>query len=314
MKPVILGVLGAFFFSFTYVFNRSIALDGGSWIWSSSLRYLFLLPLLLPIVMIRGNLRPVFASIQQRPYAWFCWSTVGFVVFYIPLTIAAAYAPAWLLAVSWEITLIAGICMTPLFYHEVKTKNGVIRVRQKFPFKSLGLSSLIILGVVVIQMENAADIGTEELIKTVVLVAVGATAYPLGNRKMMEVCGGELDAFQRVLGMTLVTLPWWLFLGAYGLYEVGLPSPGQTVQAFMVAFFVSLIATVLFFAATDLVKNDMTKLAGVEATQACEIIFAIVIEFLFLGGAWPSPVSWLGIGLILTGMIVYSKWINEVIE
>lgn len=314
MKPLILGILSAFFFSFTYVLNRSMALDGGSWIWSSSLRYIFLLPLLVPIVMIRGNLQAVFVSIKNRPGPWFLWSTVGFVIFYIPLTIAASYAPAWLIAVTWEVTLIAGICMTPLFYHEIKTKEGTKRIRRKFPFKSLGLSSLIIFGVVVIQLENSANVGGSELIKSIILVTIGAIAYPLGNRKMMEVCEGKLDAFQRVLGMTLVTLPWWLILAGYGLYEVGMPSLHQSTQVLMVAFFVSLIATVLFFAATDLVKHDMNKLAGIEATQACEIIFAIVIEFLFLGGSLPSPISWLGIGLILVGMVIYSKLINKVVE
>ena len=314
MKPVVLGVLSAFFFSFTYVLNRSMALDGGSWVWSAALRYIFLVPLLMPIVVARGNLNAVFRAIKEKPWPWFLWSTVGFVVFYIPLTMAAAYAPGWLIAVTWEITLIAGIFMTPFFYRKVKTKAGVIKVRQKFPIKSLALSSLIIIGVITIQLENAISIGVNELIKTIVLVTIGAIAYPLGNRKMMEVCEDKLDAFQRVLGMTLVTLPWWILLSLYGWYEVGLPSSNQTFQVFLVALFVSLIATVLFFAATDLVKTDMQKLAGVEATQACEIIFAIIIEFLFLGGAWPSPISWLGIALILIGMIIYSKLINKVIE
>lgn len=314
MKPLVLGILSAFFFSLTYILNRSMALDGGSWVWSAALRYIFLVPLLWPIVAWRGNCQAVFGAIKQRPKEWFIWSTVGFVVFYIPLTIAAAYAPAWLIAASWEITLIAGICMTPLFYCTIKTADGDIRMRQRFPFKSLGLSSLIIIGVVVIQIENVEAIGYAELAEVLVLIIIAATAYPLGNRKMMEVCEGKLDAFQRVLGMTLVTLPWWLLLSIYGVFFVGLPSLNQLVQVFLVALFVSLIATVLFFAATDLVQNDMQKLAGVEATQSCEIIFAVMIECVVLGGALPSVNSIIGIGLILGGMIVYSKLINNVIE
>lgn len=40
------GILGALFFAFTFIFNRSMNLSGGSWMWSASLRYLFSLPML----------------------------------------------------------------------------------------------------------------------------------------------------------------------------------------------------------------------------------------------------------------------------
>lgn len=314
MKPIILGIISAFLFSFTYVLNRSMALEGGSWIWAASLRYIFLLPMLLPIVYWRKNLAAVFCEIKRKPLGWFWWSFIGFVVFYIPLTIAAKHAPAWLVAVNWEITLVAGICMTPFFYRTVKTKTGEKKVRQKFPWRSLFLSSFIILGVCVIQFENVEAIGLEDLTISFILITIGAIAYPLGNRKMMEVCGGRLDAFQRVLGMTIVTLPWWIVLAGYGFVSVGLPSISQTIQVLIVAFVVSLLATVLFFWATDLVKDDMTKLAGVEATQSVEIIFATIIEVLFLNGIFPSPVSWIGISMICIGMIIYSKLINQVSE
>ena len=314
MKPVLLGIMSAFLFSFTYVLNRSMAVEGGSWIWSASLRYIFLVPLLLPIVLWRKNLQAVVVEIKRKPREWFWWSFVGFVVFYIPLTIAASYAPAWLIAVNWEVTLVAGICMTPFFYRTVKTKTGEKRVRKKFPWRSLFLSSFIILGVCVIQVENVKAIGFYDLALSFTLITIGAIAYPLGNRKMMEVCEGRLDAFQRVLGMTVVTLPWWICLAGYGALSVGLPTLSQTIQVLTVAFLVSLLATVLFFWATDLVKDDMIKLAGVEATQSVEIIFATCTEVAFLGGAMPSPVSWIGIGMICIGMIIYSKLINQVSE
>lgn len=41
-------------------------------------------------------------------------------------------------------------------------------------------------------------------------VVIAAFAYPLGNRRMLEEYGGRLDTFQRVLGMTLASLPFWL--------------------------------------------------------------------------------------------------------
>ncbi|KIN56735.1 hypothetical protein B4146_1332 [Bacillus subtilis] len=60
-------------------------------------------------------------------------------------------------------------------------------------------------------------------------VVIAAFAYPLGNRRMFEEYGGRLDTFQRVLGMTLASLPFWLILAAYGWWSDDLP---QQVKPF----------------------------------------------------------------------------------
>ena len=47
---VAIALLSALFFTTTYVLNRAAAVDGGHWAWTASLRYLFTLPLLLPLM------------------------------------------------------------------------------------------------------------------------------------------------------------------------------------------------------------------------------------------------------------------------
>ena len=44
-KSVFLGLLASLFFAATFVLNRSMNLGGGYWLWSASLRYLFMLPM-----------------------------------------------------------------------------------------------------------------------------------------------------------------------------------------------------------------------------------------------------------------------------
>lgn len=56
MRSILYGVLAAFFFAFTFVLNRTMELAGGSWMWSASLRYVFMVPLLACIVMFRGGI------------------------------------------------------------------------------------------------------------------------------------------------------------------------------------------------------------------------------------------------------------------
>jgi drug/metabolite transporter (DMT)-like permease len=73
-----------------------------------------------------------------------------------------------------------------------------------------------------------------------------------------------------------------------------------------VALFSGVIATVLFFMATDLVRGNMQKLASVEATQSMEVLFALAGELLFLALPIPSPLSWFGIFIVIMGMILHS--------
>jgi drug/metabolite transporter (DMT)-like permease len=287
-----LGIAAAFFFAFTFVLNRTMDLSGGSWIWSASLRYLFMVPLLLLVVGLRRNLRPVFAELRRRPGAWLWWSFVGFGLFYAPLCFAAGYGPGWLIAGTWQITIISGSLLVPLF-------------GEKLPVKGLLLSTLILLGIGLMQFEQGG-ISARAFWFGVVPVIIASFAYPLGNRKMMALCAGRLDSFQRVLGMTLASLPFWLILAAAGVFTVGAPSQGQVAQSLLVALSSGVVATGLFFRATDMVRGNMHRLAAVEATQSLEVLFTVAAEVLVLRGALPSPLAWVGMLCVVIGMVLHS--------
>ena len=209
MKSILIGICAAFFFAFTFVLNASMELSGGSWIWSASLRYFFMVPFLLCIVLMRKNLRPLLKEMRKHPGKWLLWSFVGFGLFYAPLCFAAAYSPGWLIAGTWQITIISGALLTPLFFETIHTKNGSFQMRGKIPIKGLIMSLIILLGIVLMQLEHAKQLSFENLLLGVVPILIASFAYPLGNRKMMDVCEGRLDAYQRVLGMTLASLPFW---------------------------------------------------------------------------------------------------------
>ncbi|MBO1625705.1 DMT family transporter [Bacillus arachidis] len=298
MKAIAAGVLASFFFAFTFILNRAMDLQGGSWIWSASLRYYFMVPLLVMIVMYRGNLKQLFQYMKNNPKEWLLWSIVGFGLFYAPLSFAGAFGPGWLVASTWQITIIAGILLTPFF--------ATNSLHKKIPMKELMMSAVILLGVLLMQVEQASSLGIRETVLCVVPVIVAAFAYPLGNRKMMQICKGEIDVFQRVLGMTLASLPFWFLLSGYEVSTNGLPSSDQVFQCFIVAISSGLIATVLFFFATDLVKDDPQKLATVEATQSGEVLFALLGELIWLSAPFPSSLSWIGMSLVVVGMILHS--------
>jgi drug/metabolite transporter (DMT)-like permease len=306
MRPILLGILAAFFFAFTFIINRSMELDGGSWIWSASLRYFFMIPPLLLLVYGRKNLKPLFVEMKNNPRSWLLWSFVGFGLFYAPICFSAAYAPGWLIASTWQITIISGSLLAPLFFETVMMKKGPIQVKGKIPFKGMAMSLIILLGIIFMQVDQASTLTPIELLLGVIPVIIASFAYPLGNRKMMDVCGGRLDVFQRVLGMTLASMPLWIVLAIYGLITVGPPSVGQSIQSGLVAITSGVIATILFFQATDLVRGNMQKLGNVEATQSMEVLFALIGELILLKAAFPSALSWTGMILVMAGMVLHS--------
>lgn len=306
IKAFILGILASFFFAFTFIFNGQMNISGGSWLWSSALRYIFMLPILLIIMIIKNQLFDVLKDIAKKPLQWFGWSTVGFGLFYAPLTFASVYGEAWLVAGIWQITIIAGALLTPLFYKIVPTKNGIIKIRNKIPKKSLLMSSIILLGIFFMQIQQAKDISITKAFIGIIPVIIAAFSYPLGNRKMIEVCNNKFNTFQRVFGMTLCSMPFWIIISAFGLSSAGLPSSGQVIQSLIVAIFSGIIATILFFKATDIVSGDTYKLSIIESTQAGEVIFTLLGGVFIFHDKSPTFISLIGIIIVIIGMILSS--------
>lgn len=306
MREIWIGILSSLFFAVTFILNRSMELSGGSWLWSSSLRYFFMVPFLIAIVAYRKGFTPMKKEMKKKPIPFFIWSVVAFVFFYGPLTYAAAYSPGWLLAGTWQLTIVAGVLLAPFFTLVMKSANGEQKIRQKIPAVSLGITLIILAGVVLIQIPHAQSVQLSTLMLGIIPVVFAAFAYPLGNRKMMELLGGRLDTFQRVLAMTLMTMPVWIGVAIYALFTVGAPSLDQLTQSFIVGVSSGVIATTLFFMATDRVRDNQSKLAAVEATQSTQLIFVILGEMLIIGIALPGSIALTGVTVIIAGMALHS--------
>jgi drug/metabolite transporter (DMT)-like permease len=292
-KPLFFGILASFFFAFTFVLNRSMNLAGGHWLWSAPLRYFFTLPLLWVLVKRQNGLAAVLRAIRNAPGTWLLWSTVGFGLFYLPLTWASVYGESWFVAATWQLTIIAGVFTTPLF-------------GKKIPGKNVLCALVILAGIFLLQASHFRTMETAGMVTALALILVAAFAYPLGNRKMMASCPPDLTTIQRVFGMTLCSIPFWLAAAVVAGVRHGAPSGGQLVQSFVVALFSGVVATLLFFEATNLTKHDPKRLAVIEATQSGEVLFTLLGGILFLGDSLPTPTGWVGIALIVLGMIANS--------
>lgn len=292
-KAFLLGIVGSFFFAFTFILNRSMNLGGGYWMYSAILRYLFTLPILFVMLLKGKQYTPVLKDIRKKPLQWLVWSTVGFGLFYLPLTAASLFAESWFTCAMWQITIVAGVLLTPLF-------------GRKIPVKNLSCSCLILVGILLMQLPHMRSGSSSGLGMAFLLILVGAFSYPLGNRKTMAFCDQSLTTIQRVFGMTLCSMPFWLICGVIALANAGAPEINQCLQSLGVAVFSGVIATVLFFKATDMVRTDSRMLAAVEATQCGEVIFTLFLGIVVLQDASPTIEGWIGIGIIVVGMILTS--------
>ena len=292
-KGLLLGFLASFFFAFTFLLNRSMHLSGGSWIWSASLRYLFTFPMFALLVWRTSGFSRVHAAIRQSPPPWLLWSTVGFGLFYAPISFAGTHGESWLIAASWLVTIVMGLLLSPLFQKKIAVKN-------------LGAAAIILVGVFLLQLENIVSFRLTSVAQTLLPILIAAVAYPLGNRKMMALCPPEIGTIERIYGMTLCSLPFWLLLSLYGLFARGLPSASQAIQSLGVAVLSGVIATLLFFKATDLVKESQRQLAVVESTQSFEVLFTLIGGVLLLHDSLPDTFGWVGVGLIVLGMVLSS--------
>ncbi|MDE0844221.1 MAG: multidrug resistance efflux transporter family protein [Psychrobacter pacificensis] len=112
------------------------------------------------------------------------------------------------------------------------------------------------------------------------------------------------NAFNKVWLMTVGSLPFWLVLGI--MVRPKLPGSAQVFNTLLVALLSGVAATSLFLYAREHAVTS-SEVAGVDSTQASEIIFALIGGMILLGNPLPSALGLVGIVLIIIGLILFAK-------
>lgn len=300
---IALGLLSALFFSSTFVLNRLMSLEGGHWVWSASLRYAFMILFLLIVLrVVQGQkaTREVFKLFFEHWLFWSVAGSIGFGCFYALLCFSADFAPAWVIASTWQMTIIASLFVLMLF-------------GRHFPKRVWFFSSLIVVGVCLVNTSHIEVFEWSVFLKGALPVLLAAFCYPFGNQLVWEAKHGHAyfpkidsplldNAFNKVFLLTLGSLPFWFVL----ILFIAPPPPllSQVFQTSLVAVLSGLVATTLFLMARHRAKTS-SELAAVDATQASEVIFALLAELLFLGAAFPNAQALLGMGLVFIGLFLY---------
>lgn len=303
-RLIAIGVLASLFFSSTFVLNRGMSLAGGHWAWTSSLRFgymLIFLALILLATQGKKALVEVWEVFRQHIVFWILAGSIGFGIFYASITFSATYSAGWVIATTWQVTILATPIILAFFGRAVPTK-GIL------------LTLLIFAGIVLVNIEQANLVSLQTVILSAIPVLIAAFAYPIGNQLVWEARLGEIkriphiqhpileNGFARVLLLTLGSIPFWIIL--LFVTQPSPPTSGQLLSTALVALLSGVVATTLFLYARHLSKQPY-EIAAVDATQSMEVIFSLAGEILFLQGAFPGILGIIGIALTVIGLIAY---------
>jgi len=300
------GTLSAFFFSSTFVLNRAMSLQGGHWVWTASLRYGYML-IMLFLWLILTRQKPVLSgALREYCKNWIFWTfsgSIGFGAFYALLTFSSTFAPGWVVATTWQTTILASPVVLLIFGKRV-------------PARGLLFSVLIFIGILMVSGEQASSTPLSDVLLGTIPVIFAAFAYPLGNQMVWEARNGTSPlipritdpvvdhSIGRVLLMVIGSLPFWIVLILFTSPPP--PTAGQLLKTGVVAVFSGIIATSLFLHARHGAKTSY-ELAAVDATQSTEVIFSLLGEILFLHGSFPSLMGSAGVALAVAGLILYIR-------
>ncbi len=309
IKLIALGILSGAFFSSTFILNEVMSLAGGHWVWSASLRYAFMVVLLTLIIVGKGgfkHFRDVLTLFRVHWKFWTLAGSIGFGGFYALICFSADFSPGWVIAATWQSTVVASLFVFTLFC-------------RSFPRRIWFFSSFIFVGGILVTVSHVEHFDLSQLIIGGAPVLVAAFCYPFGNQLVWEAQNGDGDkipkiqsqllgnVFNKVFLMTLGSIPLWIIL----VLSKSPPPPSieQIMNSALVALLSGICATSIFLYARNLAKTS-NELAGVDATQASEVVFALIGGIILLGGNMPSVLAFIGLAMILVGLTFFIKYQN----
>ncbi|AAZ18589.1 hypothetical protein Psyc_0735 [Psychrobacter arcticus 273-4] len=156
--------------------------------------------------------------------------------------------------------------------------------------------------------KNDADIHTQRIVTEAPILPIDRQAASRLQNLIARIPAIETtllqNAFNKVWLMTFGSLPFWLLLGL--IIRPEQPATTQVFNTLLVAVLAGVAATSIFLYAREQAVTS-SEVAGVDSTQASEVIFAVIGGMLLLNKALPSTLGLVGIALIILGLILFAK-------
>ena len=310
-KLIVLGIIAGAFFSTTFVLNELMSVSGGHWLWSASLRYFFMILFLVLVLLFQGGIRRLIDVCKLYISNYIFWTisgTIGFGFFYALICFSADFSPGWVIAATWQFTVVATLFVLMFF-------------GKKFPKKIWFFSALVFMGVCLVNLSHMESFDLNALLLGGFPILIASFCYPIGNQLVWEAKNGNHknvpqikskllnNAFNKVFLLSVGSLPLWFVLVV--IIQPAAPSDSQIFNTALVALFSGVLATSIFLYTRNIAK-DSNEIAAVDATQASEVVFALIGGIIFLGSGSLNLTSIVGLSFIMVGLFLFTKYQNAI--
>jgi len=304
LKLILYGIAASFLFSTTFVFNSWLSGHGGDWFWTAFLRYLYVFIIATSILFFSlrkiGGLNSLFSNLTRNALFWLLSGSIGSGVFYLLLCYASQFAAGWIVATTWQSTLL----MTPVALFSLG-----VRVRPSH----IALLAAATAGILLVDwpliVANYSISG-----RALGAIILAGYCYPVGNLLVGYATNGGHRRIPMIrhwtMNSTLCRI-WLMTAGALPLLcLVGLvrhpapPSLEQLGTVLYIALSTGVAGTALFLTALHKAK-DTTEIAAVTATQSLEIPFALAFEVLFFKASYPNLIQMTGVILVVVSVSAF---------
>ncbi|MBC8753572.1 multidrug resistance efflux transporter family protein [Kordia sp. YSTF-M3] len=311
-KILLYGFLAALFFSSTFAINKWLNVEMlGHWYWTASLRYIYVFLLINIIILIKNgsySLLRTYKCYFQNILFWNMAGGIGFGIFYLCLCYAASYSDGWVLASTWQTTIL----FTPVVLFLLKER-----------IKLHGVLYLIVMFIGVLLINNYAFKTIDDaFFNSIIPILIAAFSYPLGNTLCKFACEGKYekisihkygiskDPLNQILIMVLGALPLIFIVGF--IVNPTQPTIYQLKYIFIIAILTGVIATYFLYKARKIANKDGTALAFADGTQSIESPLALFWGFILFNEQLPNLSGWIGLILLTLGMgLFYLKNIKR---
>lgn len=306
-KIILLGSLASLFFSSTFVINKWLTVEQNSpWFWTASLRYFFVIILLIILISIWfgfKKLKETLSCFYSNFVFWIITGGIGFGCFYLLLCYASNYSDGWVLASTWQTTIL----FSPLVF---------FLLGEKVNLKGVLFLVIMFMGVILINYDAIVQ-NSIDILHSILPILVAAICYPIGNTLCKYACEGKYkkltvqnfsiskNPFSQVLMMALGALP--LLITAGFVINPTPPSEIQIKSVLFISITTGVVATSLLYYARILANQDSNALAFADGTQTLEVPLALLWEITFFNGQLPKIYGAIGLIFLCVGMLLFYK-------
>lgn len=288
---------------------RALGLGGEDWLATATMRYAWSIVFLSAFVRCQQGPRvghKIISLFREHSRFWLIWALASGPFLYLPFIYAATCVPAWIIAATCRLDMLTMILVLRLFGQRVKRAKA-------------GVLIFVFIGVVLVNIDHASGTWKAQSTWALGLLALSTVLESLSDQMMQDARWGRTGRPSWIPyikdGVGASVHCWLLLLYIMSLPQLGImlivhpvmPTWRQIWCTAIMAACSSIFSIAVWMKFRLSAGTSADHIALTSATPALGIVFAVGAEVWLFGGAWPSIIAFVGIGLVIGGLLWYVR-------